>query len=119
MVNIVDTFTAMYGRKPTESELAFMQRVKAEREARFNKNIAPSRNLIDQSKKSQETAKAAAKNRPFQQAILVTYRAFTINKLLQFDLSVAQIAEALDVKESSVNFDIDKYRLPRKMVRRK
>ena len=118
MVNFVESFTRMYGRKPSESETAFMMRVKAERDARINKDISPKSGLMEASRKSQHHARIAAENRKKKSAINVPARAYTINKLLQLGFDQKLIADVLDVNEGIVNQAVLRYRLPRKDVQK-
>ena len=119
MVNFVDTFTKMYGRKPTESEAAFMMRMKAEREARLNKDISPKEGLLVASQRSQYHAKKAAAERNSRQAVSVPARAYTVNKLINFGLTNEQIAEALGLEVRQVERNINRYRLPRQDIQKR
>lgn len=115
MVNFVDTFTKMYGRKPTETEAAFMMRVKAERDARINKDMKPKDGMMVASKRSQHHSKKAAARRKLQppDPIKVTARVFTINKLIGYSLEIEQIADAMGLEVWQVEREIKSYSLPR------
>lgn len=119
MPSIFDTFTKAYGRKPTETEAAFMMRMQAERDARINKDISPKDGLMEASKKSQYHAKKAAAERNSKQAVNVPARAFTVNKLIGFGLTNEQIAEALGLELRQVERNINRYRLPRPDVQKR
>lgn len=119
MVNLVDTFTRVFGKAPTEEQIGVLMKAKAQREAALNKRIAPPDSLIDKSKKFQATAKVYAGRKEPENGILLPIRAYTINKLLGFNLSPEQIAEALDVNMSFIEKAIEHYKLPRKKARRK
>lgn len=119
MVNIVDTFTRMYGRRPSEDETAAMMRMKAENDARKNKIIMPKDNSMNKSMECQKRAQEAAAKRPFQQSIVVPARVYTINKLMNYGLTNQQIGDALDLGIKQITTDIHKYKLPRKLLRKK
>lgn len=121
MVNFVDTFTKMYGRKPTENEAAFLMRVKAERDARLNKNMKPKEGLLVASKRSQHHAQEAAAQRKTNRNRLVnvTARVFTINKLIGYKLDNEQIADALGLEVWKVEREIKNFKLPRDDIRKR
>lgn len=121
MVNFVDTFTKMYGRKPTENEAAFLMRVKAERDARLNKNMKPKEGLLVASKRSQHHAQEAAAQRKINRKRLVnvTARVFTINKLMGYKLDNEQIADALGLEVWKVEREIENFKLPRDDIRKR
>lgn len=119
MVNFVDTFTKMYGRKPTESEAAFMMRMRAERDARLNKDMSPKEGLLVASQRSQYHAKKAIAERNSKTAVNVPARAFTVNKLIGFGLTNEQIAEALGLEMRQVERNINRYRLPRQDIQKR
>ena len=119
MVNICDTFTRMYGRAPTEAEIASMMKMKADIDAFKNKAITPREGDLVHSKKAQERAKISAARRNKNSSVAVPQRTCTINKLIMFGLSTGQIADALFMKFEAVESDIEKYKLPRQNLRKK
>jgi len=119
MVNICDTFTRMYGRAPTEAEIASMMKMKADIDAFKNKAITPREGDLVHSKKAQERAKISAARRNKNGSVAVPQRTCTINKLIMFGLSTGQIADALFMKFEAVESDIEKYKLPRQNLRKK
>ena len=119
MVNICDTFTRMYGRAPTEAEIASMMKMKADIDAFKNKSITPREGDLVHSKKAQERAKISAARRNKNGSVAVPQRTCTINKLIMFGLSTDQIADALFMKFEAVESDIEKYKLPRQNIRKK
>ena len=118
MVNICDTFTRMYGRAPTEAEIASMMKMKCEIDAYKNRAITPREGDLVHSKKAQERAKISAAKRN-NGSVAVPQRTCTINKLIMFGLSTGQIADALFMKFEAVESDIEKYKLPRQNLRKK
>ena len=118
MVNICDTFTRMYGRAPSEAEIASMMKMKSEIDAYKNKAITPREGDLVHSKKAQERAKISAAKRKTG-SVAVPQRTCTINKLIMFGLSTGQIADALFMKFEAVESDIEKYKLPRQNLRKK
>ena len=119
MVNICDTFTRMYGRAPTEAEIASMMKMKADIDAFKNKAITPREGDLVHSKKAQERAKISAAKRDKNGSVAVPQRTCTINKLIMFGLSTGQIADALFMNFEAVERDIEKYKLPRQNLRKK
>ena len=119
MVNICDTFTRMYGRAPTEAEIASMMKMKADIDAFKNKAITPREGDLVHSKKAQQRAKISAAKRNKNGSVAVPQRTCTINKLIMFGLSTGQIADALFMKFEAVESDIEKYKLPRQNLRKK
>ena len=119
MVNICDTFTRMYGRKPSASELALMMRMKAEQDAFKNTAMRPKLGAIGLSGPSQERSKAAAAKRHPHGARVIPQRACIINNLLALGLLVDEIAEALYLDEEKIKDDIAKFKLPRRGLKPK
>ena len=113
MINVVDSFTKLYGRMPTESELAFMMKAKADNEALKNKKLRPTENLMVKSLACQKRAKDVAAKRPLKKGISVNLRGWSVNCLLLAKLEKQTIANALCLKISEVESVIKKYKLPR------
>ena len=109
----------MYGRAPSEAEIAAMMKMKSEIDAFKNKAITPREGDLVHSKKAQERAKISAAKRDKNGSVAVPQRTCTINKLIMFGLSTGQIADALFMKFEAVESDIEKYKLPRQNLRKK
>ena len=113
MVNVIDTFTKLYGRAPTETELGSIMRMKADQEAFKNKNLRPKENLMEKSLACQRRAKEVAAKRPLKKGISVNLRGWSVNCLLLAKLEKETIANALCLKIHEVESVIKKYKLPR------
>jgi hypothetical protein len=119
MVNICDTFTRMYGRKPSADELGSLMKMKAEQDAFKNAAMKPKLGVMGISGPSQERSKAAAAKRHPHGARVIPQRACIINNLLDLGLLVDEIAEALYLDEAKIRADIDKFNLPRRGLKPK
>tara|TARA_R110000796_G_scaffold54346_1_gene127000 strand:+ start:25 stop:444 length:420 start_codon:yes stop_codon:yes gene_type:complete len=96
MVNIVDTFTQLYGRPPRSAELMVMMKMKAD----------------------QEQGKLRFPKLPVKKkTATVSSFIFTINKLMLFGLSEKQIAEAILMPENVITNARTKYKLPKKELK--
>jgi len=113
MVNIVDTFTRMYGRSPTEAELGAMIKMKADIEAYENRKLRPTVDLMTKSRESQKRAQEAAKKRQLKKGISINLRGWTVNCLLLADMSKQDISNALCITDKDVETLIRRYKLPR------
>jgi len=119
MVNICDTFTRMYGRKPSPSELAAMMRMKAEQDAFKNKDMKPKVGAMGLSGPCQERSKAASAKRNPDGAIVVSKLTMKISRLLELGLKPEQIAYALFIEVSNVKGHIVRFKLPRPNLKQK
>lgn len=103
MVNVVESFTLLYKRAPTQKEIDRMMRLKEEQEARkeIEAKTVP--------KEKTRTRIPAERKTPN-----ITKRAITINKLLLYGLDQDQIADALGLTKPQVMIEIDLHKLPKK-----
>lgn len=116
MVNVIDAFTRLYKRPPTEEEIGAMIKMKADMDALQNRKLRPTVNVMEVSKTSRERSKIAAAKRPLKDKILINLRGWTINCLLHEGLSKEAIAEAMCITVGNVEYNINRYKLPRKDV---
>ena len=119
MVNICDTFTRMYGRKPSANELAAMMKMKAEQDAFKNKDMKPKIGAMGLSGLSQERSKVASAKRNPDGAIVVSKLTMKISRLLEVGLNAEQIAYALFIEVSNVKGHIVRFKLPRSNMKQK
>ena len=116
MVNLTESFTKLYGRRPTEKELATMWQMKREQEG-FRKQ---------QLKEIKEKAKEPKPKRlreprpPTKIAVSkekFPYRASRdakcINRLMLLGLQIKEISYALGQTENYVMAQVEKWQLPR------
>ena len=122
MVNLTDSFTKLYGRPPTEKELATMMIMKAEQDARKNGMVKPRQDIAEMSKRSQDQfekpEKPKSSDRPVSNKYRWPYRATSlakqINKMLIDNITIERMAYYLDVSEAKVIGEIKKWGLPQK-----
>ena len=119
MVNICDTFTKLYGRKPSPDELATMMRLKAEQDAFKNRDMKPKLGTMGLSAPSQERSKIAAAKRNPNGALVVSKLTMQISRLMEFGLNPDQIAHALFMDVPKVKGYIMRYNLPRANLKQK
>jgi DNA-binding NarL/FixJ family response regulator len=102
MVNVVESFTRLYKRAPTQKEIEAMMRLKEEQEAR--KEIAAKTAPKDKTR----TRIPAERKTPN-----ITKRVVTINKLMLYGLNQEQIADALGLTRPQVTIEVNTHQLPK------
>lgn len=108
MVNITDTFTKMYGRPPTQTEVSAMMKLKAEQDlARKLRKYEPVQTYKPTGKAGRP--KSAKPKRPNPRPSKLTR---TINKLMLYLLSDDQIVDALGITRKEFDAQVARYRLP-------
>jgi hypothetical protein len=112
MVNITESFTKLYGRPPSEQELAAMWQMKREQEG-FKKQLIKERTCGIKRSKEPVTPKALPKN---TDARKWPYRApkmaKMINRMLIIQTKINDIAYVLGVTENVVMSEIKRWQLP-------
>lgn len=116
MVNIVDSFTRLYKRPPTEAELGAMLRMQADRDAQKNPKLRPAVNVMEVSKVSSERSKISAANRPLKNKIYINIRGWMINCLMHEGYDKEKIAHILALDTDQIDYNIKRYSLPRNDV---
>lgn len=114
MVNITDTFTKLYGRPPTPSEVQKMMQMKAEQDAFRNEAIKPKVNMIEKTQVGKENAIRYSKPKPIKENLQVAPKIIQINKLIWYKLTNEQIADVLLSPVENIEMLIKKFKLPRK-----
>ena len=109
MVNIVDSFTKLYNRPPTHSELATMMEMKREQEGWRKKKDEPKEVIRVREPKTPTTINDRHGYRWPKRASI---RAKQINRMLKDGITIERMAHYLDVKESQVMSDIKTWDLP-------
>lgn len=128
MVNLTESFTKLYGRAPSENEIAQMMKLKAEQDARKNSMIKPKRDIAALSKQSQERHETKPKPKPraptqindqslMQWPKRAPQMALRINRMLKDEIPVSTISYYLGIGVNFVNAEIVKWRLPREKDR--
>ena len=113
MVNVVDAFTRLYKRPPTEAELGAMLRMQADRDAQKNPKLRPAVNVMEVSKVSSERSKISAANRPLKDKINVNIRGWMINCLLHENYDKKKISHILALDIDQIDYTMKRYNLPR------
>jgi hypothetical protein len=97
MVNVTDTFTKMYGRPPTQTELGAMMKLQA--------NPEYVRKLLQPEPVKKPAPKPAGKK--------VNIRAWAINCLMQDGYTKEQISNILCITITQIDYNIERQSLPR------
>ena len=113
MVNLTDSFTKLYGRRPTEAEIATMWQMKREQEG-FRKQQIKEKTKEPNPKRLREpkppTKVSISKERfPYR----ASRDAKCINRMLFIQMTVKDIAYCLGHSENFVMSQIEKWQLPR------
>lgn len=114
MVNITETFTKMYGRAPTQSEIATMWQMKREQEG-YRKAKAMEASQVAPEKRKQEprTPKMPARDYNYRWPHRASQIAQRINRMLNIQMSVKDIAFVEGASENLIMAEINKWTLPR------
>jgi alpha-N-acetylglucosamine transferase len=113
MVNVVDAFTRLYKRPPTEKELGAMLKMQADRDAQKNPKLRPTVNVMEVSKVSSEQSKIAAANRSQKNEIYINIRGWMINCLLHEGYDKKKISYILALDMDQIDYTMKRYNLPR------
>ena len=113
MVNIVDAFTRLYERPPTQTELATMMKMKADQDAAKNPKLRPTVNVMEVSKVSSERSKIAAANHSRKTEIYINIRGWMINCLLHEGYDKKKISYILALDMDQIDYTMKRYNLPR------
>ena len=117
MVNITDTFTRMYGRPPTQSEIALMMEMKAKQDAYRNRVQQPDLDAFDKHKNGKRDAtrygNLKINKSKERQTASVPPIIIQINKMLWYKLTAEQVADVLNKDVEKINEHVKKYNLPR------
>ena len=114
MVNLTESFTKLYGRPPTESEVATMWQMKREQEG-FNKAKAMKASEAPQERRKREprTPKTPARDYNYRWPHRASQIAQRINRMLHIQTSIKDIAFIEGASENMIMAEITKWTLPR------
>lgn len=114
MVNITETFTKMYGRAPTQSEVATMWQMKREQEG-YKKMKAMQASEVAPQKRKQEprTPKMPARDYNYRWPHRASQIAQRINRMLHIQMTIKDIAFVEGASEHLIMVEIEKWTLPR------
>jgi len=106
MVNITDTFTRLYGRPPTPTEVGAMMKLKLKQEALQNPRLRE-RVIIEPEEETPKVPEVKSEGKK------CNIRAWAINCLMQEGFSKKKIAEVLCITIEQIDYNIDRQSLPR------
>ena len=109
MVNIVDSFTKLYNRPPTQAELATMMEMQREQEGWRKKKDEPKEVIRVREPKTPTTIND---RHGYKWPKRASVRAKQVNRMLKDGITIERMAYYLDVKESQVMSDIKTWELP-------
>ena len=109
----LDSFKREFGRKPTEPELGKLMLKLAKQDGQY---ANPKRNMIENSKRSQDIAREVAIKRHAGKKVVVHRRGWSINKMLLAGLDEEAICDALLIDEKEFNLNVKRYGLPREDI---
>jgi DNA-binding NtrC family response regulator len=99
MVNVTDTFTKMYGRPPTPTEVGAMMKLQADRK------------LMD--KLRQPAPEPVKKPAPKRAGVKCSKSAWATNCLMKDGYTKEQIAHTLCISMKQLEYNVNRYGLPR------
>ena len=112
MVNITESFTKLYGRPPSEIELATMWQMKREQEG-FKKQLSKEKTCGIKRTREPVTPKALPKDTDTRRwPYRATKMAKMINRMLIVQVRIDDIAYILGVTDNVVMSEIEKWKLP-------
>lgn len=114
MVNLTESFTKLYGRPPTESEVATMWQMKREQEG-FKKAKAMEASQVAPEKRKQEPRmpKMPVRDYNYRWPHRASQIAQRINRMLNIQMTVKDIAFVEGASEHLIMVEIEKWTLPR------
>jgi hypothetical protein len=114
MVNLTESFTKLYGRPPTESEVAAMWQMKREQEGyKKTKNMSASQVAPQKRKQEPRTPKMVARNYNYRWPHRASQIAQRINRMLHIQMTIKDIAFVEGATENLITAEINKWTLPR------
>jgi len=114
MVNMTETFTKLYGRPPSESEIAAMWKMKREQEG-YRKQILKEKTKAPMIRTKPREPKTPTKinEYSYKWPKRASQLAQRINRMLCVQVMIKDIAYIEGVSEGVVMAQIDKWKLPR------
>jgi hypothetical protein len=109
MVNLTESFTKLYGRRPTEEEVAALMKMKREQEGWLRKEDAPK----PVTKPRQPKTPTKVNDYNYRWPKRASKQAQYINRMLKLKIPVSNIAYILMITENIVKAEIKKWQLPR------
>lgn len=111
MVNLTESFTKLYGRRPTESEIATMMELKREQEGWKRHKVEQQ---VQKRIREPRMPRAVQTNEPkYRWPKRATQLALRINRALLRQVTIENIAYIEDVSQSRIMQEIRQWDLPR------
>ena len=111
MVNLTESFTKLYGRRPTESEIATMMEMKREQEGWKRHKVEQQ---VQKRIREPRMPRAVRTNEPkYRWPKRATQLALRINRALLRQVTIENIAFIEDVSQSRIMQEIRQWDLPR------
>lgn len=111
MVNVITAFKDTFGRDPTPSEARTMMKMQAEQDLRRREQIK-NKHYETRVKETKYKTKRPKPRYPTKMG----QRAHHINRMLLCQIRIKDIAYILDLSESFVKSEMDKWKLPRQPI---
>jgi hypothetical protein len=115
MVNLTESFTKLYGRRPTEAEIATMMQMKREQEnwkkAEIKKKTAAE--PVAQKKPREPRTPKKINEYAYKWPKRASQLAQRVNRMLCIHMTIDDIAYVEGVSENAVMAQIEKWHLPR------
>ena len=113
MVNLTDSFTKLYGRRPTETEIGEMYRLKREQEG-YKKIKAMEASQVAPKKRKTEprTPKKPQREYDYRWPNRASQIAQRINRMLHIQMTIKDIAFVEGATENLITSQINKWSLP-------
>lgn len=114
MVNVTESFTKLYGRAPTEEEIATMWKMKREQEG-YRKEVLKEKTKAPKIKTKPREPKTPTKINEYNYKWPKRASQFAqrVNRMLCVQVMIKDIAYIEGVTENVVKAEINKWRLPR------
>jgi hypothetical protein len=106
MVNITDTFTRLYGRPPTPTEIGAMMKLKLKQEALQNPRLRE-RVVLEPEEETPKVPEVKSEGKK------CNIREWAINCLMQDGYTKEQISHILCITIAQINYNTERQSLPR------
>jgi len=112
MVNMTESFTKLYGRPPTETEIATMWKMKREQEG-YRKEVLKEKTKASKIKLREPKAPTKINDYNYRWPKRASQFAQRVNRMLCIQVMIKDIAYIEGVSENVVMAQIEKWKLPR------
>ena len=112
MVNMTESFTKLYGRPPTETEIATMWKMKREQEG-YRKEVLKQKTKAPKIKAREPKAPTKINDYNYKWPKRASQFAQRVNRMLCIQVMIKDIAYIEGVSENVVMAQIEKWKLPR------